>query len=295
MIEKKTISPDMILQIKQLQIFTRRMLNGLLIGDSRSKIKGTGFEFDQLREYNNGDDIRFVDWKSSARNNKLLVKQYIEDRSRTVVIAVDISYSTIYGSADCSKHMRIAQAASVLALAGHYNKDHVGLLLFSEGVNEYIAPGSSLTHVHRIIHRLLSVEPQRKKTDISQALKYLLSIQKRSAIVFLISDFIDNNLSSYLPLAAKKFDLIAVRCLDANEKKLPYVGFITVQDLETGESVELDTRSHSAYGIERFLTVRLDNQNNLFKKYGIDLCLLSLDQAHYLTDMIRFFKRRAMR
>lgn len=295
MIEKKTISPDIMLKIKNLQIFTRRLLGGLLTGDTRSKVKGTGFEFDQIREYNSGDDIRFVDWKSSARVNKLLIKQYIEERSRTVIVAVDISYSTIFGSAQNNKQERIVQAAAVLALAAHYNKDHVGLLLFADGVKEYVAPGASLSHVHRIIQKLLTVQPTTSKTDISQAFKYLLAAQKSSAIVFFISDFIDNDFSGYLAPTAKKFDLIAVRCLDQNEKLLPSIGFITVQDLETGELVELDTRNSSSYGIKRFLNARLDAQNKLLKKNRVDLCELSLDSTQYLNDIVRFFKRRAMR
>ena len=128
----KSISSDIIVKIKQLEIFTRRLLNGALVGDSRSAIKGTGFEFDQIREYNCGDDIRFIDWKASARNNKLLIKQYIEERSRTIYLLVDISQSSIFGSGICNKQEKIAELASVLALVAQHGKDQVGLLLFSD-------------------------------------------------------------------------------------------------------------------------------------------------------------------
>src|SRR5258707_662959 len=191
---KNLISPEIVSKIKQLEIFTRRLLNGSLVGDSRSAIKGTGFEFDQIREYNFGDDIRFIDWKASARNNKLLVKQYIEERSRTIFLAVDISHSSIFGSGLHNKHSRIVELASVLALVAQHGKDHVGLLMFSDTIASYIPPGNSLHHVHRIMETMLSFKPKQSKTDISKALQHLLSIKKSDAIVFLISDFIDETL-----------------------------------------------------------------------------------------------------
>src|SRR5581483_1966149 len=206
------ISSDIIVKIKQLEIFTRRLLNGTLVGDSRSAIKGTGFEFDQIREYNYGDDIRFIDWKSSARNNKLLIKQYIEERSRTIFLVVDISHSSIFSSSSCNKQERIAEIVSVLALVAQHGKDHVGLLLFSDEIEEYIPPASSLQHVHYVLKKILSVKPKRAQTNISCALKHLLSVAKKEAIVFLVSDFIDESYETYLAQIAKRFDLIAVRC-----------------------------------------------------------------------------------
>ena len=143
MTEKKNkIKADIAAKIKQLEIFTRRLLNGALVGDSRSAIKGSGFEFDQIRDYAFGDDIRFIDWKASARTNKLLVKQYIEERSRTVFLAIDVSQSSMFGSGTINKYNRIVELASVLALVAQHGKDHVGLLLFSD------------TAQHLIVHAL---------------------------------------------------------------------------------------------------------------------------------------------
>jgi uncharacterized protein (DUF58 family) len=288
------ISPDIVSKIKQLEIFTRRLLNGSLVGDSRSAIKGTGFEFDQIREYSFGDDIRFIDWKASARNNKLLVKQYIEERSRTIFLAVDVSQSSIFGSGLHNKHSRIVELASVLALVAQHGKDHVGLLLFSDKVEAYIPPGSSLHHVHHIMERMLTFKPRQSTTDISQALKHFLSVKKSDAILFLISDFIDEALDTYLAQAARRYDLIAVRCLDANETAVPPVGFITVEDLETGELVELDLRNTRNNGVKKFLAARIDSQNKLFRRYGIDLVDVSPERTDYLADMIKFFRRRMM-
>lgn len=288
------LRPEVIVKIKQLEIFTRRLLNGSLVGDSRSAIKGTGFEFDQIREYNCGDDIRFIDWKASARNNKLLVKQYIEERSRTIILMVDVSQSSIFGSGVFNKQERIVELASVLALVAQHGKDHVALLLFADEVVDYIPPGSSLHHIHHIMEKLLTFQPRQSQTNISHALKYLFSVKKRDAIVFLISDFIDDNVDTYLSQAARKYDLVAVRCLDSNEKEMPVVGFITVEDLETGELVELDVRGRSSNGIKRFLAARIDEQNKLFKRNGVDLFDVSPERTDYLADMVRFFRRRMM-
>jgi uncharacterized protein (DUF58 family) len=292
--KKSIVKSNIAAKIKQLEIFTRRLLNGALVGDSRSAIKGSGFEFDQIRDYSFGDDIRFIDWKASARNNKLLVKQYIEERSRTIFLVVDVSHSSIFGSGHDNKYNRIIELASVLALVAQHGKDHVGLLIFSDKIEEYIPAGSSLQHIHHILDRMLSFNPKQSTTNISHALQHLLSIKKSDVIVFLISDFIDDNLDTYLGHAAHKYDLIAVRCLDANEKAIPAVGFITVEDLETGELVELDLRKSGNNDVKRFLSARLDQQSRLFKKRGVDLVDVAPDRHDYLAEMVKFFRRRMM-
>jgi uncharacterized protein (DUF58 family) len=292
--KKNVISPEVVSKIKQLEILTRRLLNGALVGDSRSAIKGSGFEFDQIREYACGDDIRFIDWKASARTGKMLVKQYIEERSRTVFLAVDVSQSSIFGSGDNNKYNRIVELASVLAFVAQHGKDHVGLLLFSDKVETYIPAGSSLSHIYRIIENMFSFTPRQSKTDISHALQHLLSVKKSDAIVFLISDFIDEGLDTYLAQAARKYDLIAVRCLDSNEKVIPAVGFITVEDIETGELVELDLRDTRSNDVKRFLAARIEQQNKLFKRRGVDLVDIASDRSDYVAEMVKFFRRRMM-
>src|SRR5205085_8556683 len=227
-------------------------------------------------------------------NDKLLVKQYIEERSRTIFLAVDVSQSSIFGSGEHNKNARIVELASVLALVAQHGKYHVGLLLFSDKICEYIPPASSLRHVHHIMERMLSFKPQQSKTDISKALQHLLSVKKSDAIVFLISDFIYDKLDTYLTQAARNYDLIAVRCLDANEKIIPSVGFITVEDLETGELVELDLRNTRSNGVKRFLATRLEEQNKLFRRSGVDLFEVSPERSDYLSEMVKFFRRRMM-
>lgn len=292
--KKNEIKTNSATKIKQLEILTRRLLNGSLVGDSRSAIKGSGLEFDQIRDYSFGDDIRFIDWKASARSNKLLVKQYIEERSRTIFLAVDVSQSSIFGSGENSKHDRIIELASILALVGQHGKDQVGLLLFSDVIEEFIPAGSSLSHVHRILNRMFSFTPKQAKTNISHALQHLLAIKKGDAMVFLISDFIDDMLDTYLAQAARAYDLIAIRCLDTNEKIMPAVGFITVQDLETGELVELDLRNTRNNEVKTFLTLRVEQQTKLFKRRGVDVIDIAPERHDYIAEVVKFFRRRMM-
>lgn len=287
---KSFISEDIARQIRQIEIYTRRLLSGSLVGDTRSAIKGTGYEFDQIREYSMGDDIRFIDWNASARMNNLLIKQYVEERSRTILFAVDVSKSEFYGS-DCPKREITAQIASALALVASYGNDRVGLLLFSDEVELFIPPSRARYHVHEIMEKLFTFEPKHTNTNISSALSYLAKLKIRDGVVFLVSDFIDSTLSSHLSLVSKKYDLIAVRYLDSLEKKLPSVGFLTIEDIETGAEIELDMRKDGAQRIAHFLDDRVIEQNKLFRKHGVELLEITPEKP-FIADIIRFFARR---
>ncbi len=285
------LSDDVARKIRQIEIFTRRLLSGSLIGDARSAIKGTGYEFDQIREYSAGDDIRFIDWNASARMNTLLIKQYIEERSRTVILAIDVSKSEFFGSAEITKRETAAQLASALALVASFGNDRVGLLLFSDEVELYMPPRKSKFHVHRIMETLFSYQPKKKQTSISAALAYLAKLKIRDGIVFFVSDFIDADFSTYLSLVSRKYDLIAVRCLDTLETQLPAVGFLRVEDIETGTEIELDMRSGGARIISQYLENRVTEQNKVFKKYGIDILEITQNRP-FIADIVRFFARR---
>lgn len=285
------LSPEIVKKIRQIEIHTKRLLSGLLIGDFSSARKGSGFEFDQIRDYYMGDDVRYIDWKSTARSSKLLVKQYIEERDRHVIIVVDVSCSTLYSSAGASKFDVMAQVAAVLALVADYGKDHASLVLFSDDIELVIPPNTGKKHIHAIMKALFSHHSDRKKTDLSVVLKYLASISSKDAVVFFISDFIDSGYERFLPVVAKKYDFIAVRCLDANEATFPDVGFLTLDDMETGKECVLDTRDRA--GVAAFLQRRAQDQAMGFKKYGIDYLDLSPHKP-FIGDVIRFFRQRMM-
>lgn len=278
-------------KIKHIEIQTKRLLRGTLIGDSRSALKGTGFEFDQIREYQVGDDVRSIDWNASARMNTLLIKQYLEERSRTVFLVADVSNSSQFGSCDVTKRDSIAQVASVLALVSNYGKDLVGLLLFSDRVEKYVPPARGSFHVRNIMTLLFSYQAKQKRTNVSAAFEHLLQLKKKDALVFVISDFIDENLATYLPQIAVAYDVVALRCLDRHEKQLPSIGFITTKDIETGQIVMLDIRNTETSPVACFLKNRLKDQNRLFKKYGVDLLEISR-QHDFVGTIIRFFRKR---
>ena len=189
MTRQSFVTNEVLRKIKQIEIHTRRLLRGSQMGDSRSALKGTGFEFDQIREYQQGDDIRFIDWNASARMDTLLIKQFIEERSRVVMLAVDISGSGYVGSTDTLKHDIMAQVASVISVVTGFGKDRVGLILFSDDVEFYLPPGRGKRHIHTIMEYVFGYKARSKKTSITSALKKIAQLKRRDSITFIISDF----------------------------------------------------------------------------------------------------------
>lgn len=287
------LSKEVLQKIRQIEIYTRRMLSGALVGDNRSAIKGSGFEFDQIREYQLGDDIRFIDWKSSARMNSLLVKQYMEERNRTIILAVDMSHSRLFSSQEQLRSGQIAEIASVLALVADYGKDSVGLLLFSDDVELFIPPGTGRRHIRTVMEKLFTYVPTKNTTNIKHALDYLTALSRRDVLVFLISDFIDEGFEASLRIAARKYDVVAVRCLDIHEQQFPDVGFITVEDSETGTTCLLDSRAFGARLLSGFLQQRVMEQNLLFRRCGVENMSVTIGKP-FVGDLIRFFRRRMM-
>jgi uncharacterized protein (DUF58 family) len=287
------VSEEVAKKIREIEIVTRRLLNGSLIGDQRSAIKGSGFEFDQIREYQIGDDVRTIDWKSSARMDTLLVKEYIQERDRVVIVAVDVSASTVFSSGNTLKSSIIAELASVLALVADYSRDAVSLLLFSDDIELSIPPGRGIQHVRMIMEKLFTFQPRKQKTNIEVVFDRLLAHARSDSIVLLVSDFIDDSINSSkkLSVVARKYDLIAIRCLDRNERALPAVGFISVQDSETGQETVLDLRFSGAQKGSSFLQNHAQEQEKLFKKNGIELLDIAIEKP-FIGELVRFFKQR---
>lgn len=284
------LSPDVLAKIKQIEIQTRRLISGALIGDKQSAIKGGGFEFDQIREYQMGDDVRTIDWNGSARMNKVLVKQYIEERNRNIMLLVDGSSSAFFSSGKELKFDTIARIASALAIIGDSSKDHVGLLLFTDQVEQYIPPRVGREHVHRIMQTLFEWQPtQQKTTSVACALEHIMKHRLAKSSVFIISDFIAPGFRKTCAVAARKHELIAIRCLDSIEQELPQLGIIPTIDVETGQMMLLDTRKH--IGLRSFLMQRVHEQNAMFKKHQID-CLDVNPARPFVGQLVRFFRQR---
>lgn len=285
------LTKEILKKISEIEIHTKRIMRSTLMGDSRSAQKGAGFEFNQIREYQMGDDVRFIDWRSSARSNKILVKEYIEERNRTIMILLDISGSTSFTSSVSTNADIMRQVAAILAFVAGYSKDRVGLMLYSDVVECLVPPAMGHVHVRTILERIFSQESSSKATNAASALDRLKQMRNRDAAVFVISDCIDDRLDTALKYAARLNEIVVVRCLDRVEKHLDGVGFLPVRDTETGIECVLDTRQYRGKGLSFYLEQRAAEQERLYAKYGID-CLNIINDETFIGDLIRFFRRR---
>lgn len=287
------ISKKIAQHVKELEIHTRRILSGTHIGGFRSRQKGFGFEFDQLRVYQHGDDVRLIDWKSSARtgNQTVFVRQYLEERNRTLMICLDVSASTLYGSQDMLKQDVMKQISGVLSLAAEHAKDKVGLILFSDRIEKIIPAGKGKQHIHHIVETIFSHIPQGKKTDLNVLCEHVAHNVIKNAVVFLISDFISPNFEKTLKQAVVNKEIIAVSCLDKQEQLLSNVGLVWMQDPETNEQVLIDTRNDTR--IHKSLVERVNTYKELLRKYKVD-CVTVNSQKNFIHDLVFFFQKRLM-
>lgn len=284
-----TLTNDQIKKIRQLELKARKIVRGLMSGDRVTLQKGFGLEFDQLAEYQLGDDIRFIDWKGSARSQKLLVKHYREELNHTIMVMVDISASTLYGSKKQSKYELIQEVVFSLVLAGLYAKDNVGVIFFSDVVESYIPPRSGLKQLHIIGQKMRSLTSTHKKTHIASALQFLSQKISRETLLCIVSDFIDDQSERSLRIIAQKHDVIAFRCLDKNERSLPMVGYIEAIDIETQEPYFLDLSTQSA--LMHWQRQRLQQTQKVCIQAGIDLIDIEPDMP-FLEKFITHMKCR---
>jgi uncharacterized protein (DUF58 family) len=289
--------------MRQLEIRTRRLVNDSLAGAYHSVFKGRGMDFDEVREYTPGDEVRTIDWNVTARAGRTFVKKFTEERELTIFLLVDISASGNFGSGALSKRDLAAELASVLAFSAIRNSDKVGLLLFTDRVERYLPPKKGRRHVLRVVRDILYHEPQGTGTDIVKALDVVNHVLHRRAIVFLISDFESPKnpataraeLRRAMRQTNRRHDLIAVHVEDPREKELPDVGIVALEDAETGEIVELDTTSFMVR--ERFKQQSAERGRRLvsdFRSEGVDTLQLQTDSS-YMPALQRFFKTRERR
>jgi uncharacterized protein (DUF58 family) len=289
--------------MRQLEIRTRRLVNDSLAGAYHSVFKGRGMDFDEVREYSPGDEVRTIDWNVTARAGRTFIKKFTEERELTIFLLVDISASGNFGSGALSKRDLAAELASALAFSAIRNSDKVGLLLYTDRVERYLPPKKGRRHVLRVVRDILYHEPEGTGTDTVKALDVVNHVLHRRAIVFLISDFEspEDEASARAELRRamrqtnRRHDLIAVHVEDPREKDLPNVGIVALEDAETGEIVELDTASPRVR--ERFKQRSLERARRLvsdFRSEGVDTLQLQTDSA-YMPALQRFFKTRERR
>ncbi len=286
---------EIIKQIRRIQIFTNRTVNELLAGEYESTFKGQGMQFDEVREYTPGDDVRTIDWNVTARMGKPFIKRFVEERELTVMLLVDMSASGAFGTTAKTKNQLAAELCAVLAYSAVKNSDKVGLITFTDRIEQFIPPKKGQQHVLRVIRELLYSRPPHRGTDIAMALDYLGKVQRKKATVFLVSDFIDNNFSQSLKLINKRHDLIAVAVRDQREDILPPAGLIELEDAETGQTILLDAASKRTRQLYQQLTTnRQVELNNLLRSVKVDCIHVGSDRP-YVNELIRFFHMREKR
>jgi uncharacterized protein (DUF58 family) len=282
-------------QAKRIQIRTRRLVDGLFAGPYHSVFKGHGIEFAEVREYIPGDDVRMIDWNVTARLGHPFVKRYVEERELTVMLLVDVSASGRFGSVARQKTEIAIELAALLALAASRNHDRVGLILFSDRIERFVAPQKGKNRALRLIYETLALAPQGRGTDLAGALDYLHRVTPRRAVVFVISDFLASDYERQIRLIHRRHDLVPICIADRREQELPDVGLLALADLETGQPVLVDTGSarvrafYKAQWLERQSALR-----RLFQRLGLDLIEVTTDQS-YVQALLRFFHLREQR
>ncbi|MBA4179387.1 MAG: DUF58 domain-containing protein [Anaerolinea sp.] len=289
-----SIPPEMLERVKAIEIKARRLVNDLFLGEYHAVFRGHGLEFDELRPYVPGDDVRSIDWKALARTGQPSIRRYREDRDLTVIFVVDVSASQSAGSLTRTKEDLAAELCAVLALAAIRNKDKVGLLLFASKPERYVRPAGGTTHVLRVVREVLWAQPETLGTDIGAALEYLTGVQKRRATVFLVSDFLTSGFTRQLRAAARRHDIIALRVRQPIDEALPDAGLIRVADAETGRMMDIDAGSASVREAYAAHVRDLDDERkHLFGALGIDEIAVTVG-VDYVPALLRFFKRRGM-
>jgi len=286
---------ELMKQVRTIRVVTGKLVEERLSGEYHSVFKGQGIEFDEVREYQPGDDIRTIDWNVTARMGHPFVKRYCEERELTVIFLVDVSGSQGFGSGDRGKAEVAAEFTCLIALSAIRNQDKVGLILFSDRVEKFLPPRKGRTAVMRLVREVLAAGGTRRRTDISAALRFLNNVQKHKAVVFLVSDFLDGGFERDLRVTARKHDLIACPVSDPREIEIPDVGLLEVEDPETGELVVLDTASARVRtDFSRDMSARQREMREMFRKLKVDFLDLRTDKP-FVEDVRMLFHRRRAR
>ena len=291
---------EILKKVRRIENHTKRLVNDTLAGQYHSVFKGRGMNFDEVREYSPGDEVRTIDWHVTARAGRPFVKKFVEERERTLVLMVDVSASEDFGSGAQSKRELAAELASVLAFSAIRNADKVGLVLFTDQVELYVPPRKGRRHGLRIVREILGFEPQSRGTDIVNALDFVNDVASRRSVVFLVSDFqAPGALGDCLPALRKairqtnrRHDLVALPIDDAREHGLPDVGIVTIEDAESGELIEIDTANETIR--RRFAEIARDRTAQLeraFNSEAVDSLRITTDQS-YVAPLMAFFKNR---
>ncbi len=289
---------ELLKKVRKIEIKTKSLSHQIFAGEYHSAFKGRGMAFSEVREYQFGDDVRNMDWNVTARLRSPYIKVFEEEREMTVVLLVDVSSSSIFGSVSKSKRELVAEIAAVLSFSASINNDKVGALFFSSKVEKFIPPKKGRSHLLRILRELLEFEPQEKGTNISEALRFLTNAIKRRCTAFLLSDLLDVNGESKpnyeeaLKIAVNRHDISVINVYDPREREIPNVGLVRVRDAETGAELWVDTSSKAVRNHYNQWSVGvLDKAKQLFNKFKVDSVSISTNQD-YVKGLITLFKNK---
>lgn len=286
------IPKELAKKIRYIQIYTSKTVNDVLAGEYQSAFKGSGMEFDEVREYQPGDEVRSIDWNVTARQGRPYVKRFHEERELTVMFLVDMSASGQFGSGKQSKNELAAELCALLSFSAVKSNDKVGLIMFTDHVEGFIPPAKGTTHALRIIREVMGHRPQGNKTDIAGVLDYFGKVIRKRCVVFMISDFQGEDFARPMRVLGRRHDLIAVSVSDKREREMPDVGLLELEDAETGEIVLLDTssagvrRAYSGLGAEERIGLK-----GLFRSMNVDMLEMTAGED-YARMLVSFFRRR---
>lgn len=292
---EKKLSPELLSKIRAIQARAGFLASDIMAGEYASAFKGRGMEFNEVREYQPGDDVRLIDWNVTARMQHPYIKEFREERELTIMLVVDVSSSGAFGSGRKLKNEIAAEIASLLAFLAIRNNDKIGLMVFSDKIEHYVPPKKGKAHIWNIIRTILNFTPEGKGTNLNLPLEYLLKIVKRKAVVFLISDFQATGYEKSLKLAGQKHSIIAITITDPRETALPNVGLVQLQDTETGEVIIVDTSIDKLP--ERFAKLAQEENLRLKKSFGsMGIDIIEIQSDHSLvTPIIQYFKKKERR
>ena len=283
---------ELLKKVRKIEIKTRGLSNHIFAGEYHSAFKGRGMAFSEVREYQYGDDIRNIDWNVTARFNHPYVKVFEEERELTVVLVIDVSGSREFGTSERLKKTLLAELAAVISFSAIQNNDKIGVILFTDKVEKFIPPKKGRQHILRVIRELIEFEPQTKRTNVSEGLRYLTNAINKRSIAFVISDFLSPDFADAIKIANRKHDLVALRVYDRREAELPPIGLAQVVDAETNHSVWIDTSNKKVReNYAQWWKNKQATLNDLFMRSGVDNALIRTDED-YVKPLMKLFKQR---
>jgi len=289
-----TPSGELFKKARKIEIASRRLVDEQLAGQYHSVFKGRGLVFSDVRPYSAGDDVRAIDWNITARMNAPHVKQFVEERDRTVNLVIDMSASGYFGSRGAAKRELAAELAAVVAFSAIKNNDRVGLYVITDKVERYVPPKKGRRHVLRVIGEILAFEPTSRGTDLAAGLDFLGKVARRRSVVFLVSDFLSDGWERAMRITAQRHELVPVVVGDPMERALPDVGLLVLEDLETGEVIEVDTTAAARAAFARRAAEAAAARDLALRRINVDLVSVTTDQP-YVDALVAFFRARAKR